>query len=140
MQYGQSNGIGTFLAIAIGTSAFAAWLYVCYPGTAVALADQSRQSWSFLVLLGFVVVAVIGVSIASSVLQNVMMLLRSLVQLSMIVAVVVVAALAWRGQQPEPQTESPAPQYGPPAPVSIPTPEPPSRPARARWWEQNKSE
>lgn len=151
MQYGHSNGISAFLVIAVGAAAFAAWLYVCYPFTAVAVADQSRQSWSFVVLIGFVVVAVIGVSIASSVLQSVMALLKNLVQLSLIVAVVAAGVWAWRGQQTQtPATRPAAPNYPgiapgnqftqPLPPASVPPEEPSPKPAKSRWWEQNKQE
>ncbi len=135
MRYGQSNGIGAFLAIAMGISAFAAWLYVCYPTTANELADESRQSWSFLVLAGFVVVAVIGATIAGSVLHGVMMLLRSLVQLSLIVAVVVGGVMLWRREPAEHQAQPPVARYqeSPPTPRTVETPSP--EPAKGRWWD-----
>jgi len=126
------------LAIALGISAFAAWLYVCYPTTASELADESRQSWSFLVLIGFVVVAVIGATIAGSVLHGVLLLLRSLVQLSLIVALVIGGVMLWRKEPVEQQVQPPVVHYqeSPPTPLAIELP--PPEPSKGRWWDKKK--
>lgn len=145
MRYGQSNSIGALITIVIGVCAFAGWLYVCYPETADALAYESRQSWSFLVLIGFVVVAIIGVSIAGSLLVGLMHLLKSLVQLGLIVAVIVGGVMLWRRepittsldtQLPHQSTtyEIPQPRY---RETVIHQPKPP---AKGKWWEQSQSE
>jgi len=136
MRYGQSNGIGSFLAIAMGISAFAAWLYVCYPTTANELADESRQSWSFLVLVGFIVIAIIGATIAGSILHGVMMLLRSLVQLSLIIAVVVGGVMLWRREPAEYQLQPAATRYQEVSPPPQVIKETPPKPSSGRWWDK----
>ena len=140
MRYGYANPIGAMLAIAIGVTAFAAWLYVCYPGTAGELADESRQSWSFLVLLGFVVVAVIGVTTAGSVLQCLLMLLRSLLQLSLVVAIVVGGVLLWRREPTENQVQPAISSYRDYSSTTEEVITPVPKPTKGRWWEQKKSE
>lgn len=135
MQYGHGNGIGALLTIGIGVSAFAGWLYMCYPETAAGLADESKQSWSFLVLLGFVVVAVIGVSIAGSVLQHVMVLLRSLVQLSLIVALVVGGVMLWRREPSPSQSNFVDDRVSTPV-ISQTIETPPKKATKGRWWDQ----
>lgn len=143
MQYGPNNGIGAFVAITIGVSAFAGWLYVCYPATAQELAGESQQSWSFLVLLGFVVVAVFGVTLAGSVLHGVMMMLRSLVQLSLIVAVVIGGVMLWRRESPPQYRSQPLTVQQPLSPPVSPRITPPTintrpqpKPSQGRWWDQ----
>ena len=138
MRYGYGNGIGALLSIAVGVLAFAGWLYASYPATATALADESRRSWSFLVLAGFVVVAVIGVAIAGTVLQGLMTLLKSLVQLAVIVALVAGGVVLWQRHRDggayfsEPTVQPTA------APTRSAPPSPPPAVDKRRWWEQTQ--
>jgi len=90
------------------------------------------------VLVGFIVVAVIGATIAGSVLHGVMMLLRSLVQLSLIIAVVVGGVMLWRKEPAEYQAQPPVARYqeSPPTPRTIELP--PPKPAKGRWWDKKK--
>jgi hypothetical protein len=136
MQVAQHNGIGALLAISVGICAFGGWLYACYPETALTLANDSRQSWSFLLLLGFVVVAVIGVAVAGSVLQHVMVLLRSLVQLSLIVAVVAAGIIfVRRDTAATPQRSVTSPQQ-PHSIRQLEQTQPVS--TQGKWWERKK--
>lgn len=137
MQYTQNNGIGMLLAVLVGVSVFAGWLYTCYPVTASLLADDSRQSWSFLVLIGFAVIAVVGVVIAGAVLQGLMQLLRSLMQLALIVFLVVGGVILWRRGAPELQSSGFTTVVHSPPAMSAPSPQP-HVPTNGRWWEQPK--
>lgn len=140
MRYGYGNAIGSMVAILIGLCAFGGWLYVCYPATATELADESRQSWSFLVLLVFVVVAVIGVVIAGSVFHGLMMLLRSTVQLALIAGLVGGGIWIWRNQSSDIEPQVQVTRYEEPQrpaeKVELPPPESP----KGKWWQQNRSE
>ena len=139
MRYSYGNPVGAMLAILIGLTAFGAWLYVCYPAMATELADESRQSWSFLLLLGFVVVALIGVTIAGSVLQGLIMLLRSVLMLALVAALVGGGIWLWRNQPGMVESQVEITRYQEPAQVTKQIErQPPQTPAKGRWWEQKR--
>jgi len=134
MRFGHRNGIGALLTITIGATVFAFWLFVCYPTTAHELVNQSRQSGAFILLLGFLVVAVIGVTIAGTVLHGLLMLLQNLLQLALIIAIVVGGVWLWQRQSSNPQGQPPIANHSESSPSQYPIEQPNSKPPQNHWW------
>lgn len=141
----RPNGIGIFLVIAVGVSVLAAWLYLFYPAMARGIVADSRGSLTWIVLIVLAIVGLVSCTLAAQLLQNLMVLFRSLVQLVAVAALIIGGVFLWRRGTPDASVGS---RQSPSVTsenenVSVPEVRPvrkvrPQPKPEGRWWKQQK--